>query len=877
MSQETPASKTEAQIKTKRRISPFWLLPLIALMIAGWLVWDSYQDRGNSVTIDFMSADGIVPGRTPVRYQGVEVGTVEDVSLSKDLRKIEVRVSIKSDMEDALREETQFWLVTPKASLAGVSGLDALVGGNYIGMMPGKGKPRDHFVALDTQPKYRLSNGDLMIHLNAPDLGSLNSGSLVYFRKIPVGRVYDYSINPNKQGVTIDVLIERRFTDLVKKGSRFWNVSGIDADLSLSGAKVKLESLAALVNGAIAFDSPDNSKPAAQDDTFGLYKDLAHSQRGVIVKLELPSGDGLKAESTPLMYQGLEVGELSKLTLNPGDKVTGEMTVDPSVVPLMRENTRIELRNPKLSLSDANISSLLTGKTFELVPGDGEPRSEFVVVPGEKALLHEANALTLTLTAPESYGIEPGQPLILHGVKIGQVIERNLSSKGVSFIVAIEPQHRDLVQGDSKFVVNSRVDVKVGLDGVEFLGASASEWIDGGIRILPGTSGKMKSTYPLYANLEKALENSLSDLPTTTLTLTAETLPDVQAGSVVLYRKFEVGEVITVRPRANTFDIDLHIKPEYRHLLTSNSVFWAEGGAKLQLNGSGLTVQASPLSRALKGAISFDNLSGASASRRKGDKRILYASETSARAVGGQITLHAFDAGKLAEGMPIRYLGIDIGQIQTLELITARNEVQAKAVLYPEYVQTFARAGTRFSVITPQISAAGVEHLDTILQPYINVEPGRGAARRDFELQEATITDSRYLDGLSIVVEAPEAGSLNIGTPVLFRGIEVGTVTGMSLGSLSDRVMITLRISKRYQYLVRNNSVFWLASGYSLDFGLTGGVVKTGTFNQFIRGGIAFATPPGTPLAPKAQAGKHFLLQESEPKEWREWGTALPR
>jgi paraquat-inducible protein B len=99
------------------------------------------------------------------------------------------------------------------------------------------------------------------------------------------------------------------------------------------------------------------------------------------------------------------------------------------------------------------------------------------------------------------------------------------------------------------------------------------------------------------------------------VSLSAETLPDVQAGSVVLYRKFEVGEVISVR-RADAFDIDLHIKPEYRNLLTSNSVFWAEGGAKVQLNGS-LTVQASPLSRALKGAISFDNLSGASASRAK--------------------------------------------------------------------------------------------------------------------------------------------------------------------------------------------------------------------------------------------------------------------
>ncbi|VFS29173.1 paraquat-inducible protein B [Yokenella regensburgei] len=299
MSQETPASPTEARIKTKRRISPFWLLPVIALMIAGWLIWNSFEDRGNTITIDFMSADGIVPGRTPVRFQGVEVGTVQDISLSKDLNKISVSASIKGDMKDALRKDTQFWLVTPKASLAGVSGLDALVGGNYIGMMPGKGDPETHFTALDTQPKYRINNGELMIHLHAPDLGSLNSGSLVYFRKIPVGRVYDYAINTDKQGVTIDVLIDRRFTSLVKKGSRFWNVSGVKADVGLTGAKVQLESLAALVNGAIAFDSPDDSTAAQQNDEFGLYADLAHSQRGVLITLALPDGDGLKAGSTP--------------------------------------------------------------------------------------------------------------------------------------------------------------------------------------------------------------------------------------------------------------------------------------------------------------------------------------------------------------------------------------------------------------------------------------------------------------------------------------------------------------------------------------------------------------------------------------------------
>ncbi|VFS62886.1 paraquat-inducible protein B [Raoultella planticola] len=526
------------------------------------------------------------------------------------------------------------------------------------------------------------------------------------------------------------------------------------------------------------------------------------------------------------MYQGLEVGQLTKLNLNPGSKVTGEMTVDPSVVTLLRDKTLIQMKKPKISLDNPQPQRPADREYVRTGARRGGDAESLCGLPADKSLLDEPDVATVTLTAAESYGIDAGQPLVLHGVKVGQVLERKLTAKGVTFQVAITPEYRDLVRGDSKFVVNSRLDVKVGFDGIKVLGASASEWVEGGIRIIPGEKGTIQASYPLYANMEKAEENSLSEVPTTTLSLTAETLPDVQEGSVVLYRKFAVGEIISVKPRRNAFDIDLHIKPEYRYLLTNNSVFWAEGGAKVQLDGNGLTVQASPLSRALRGAVSFDDLSGSSAGARIGNKRILYASETAARAVGGQITLHAFDAGKISEGMPIRYLGINIGQIQSLNLITAKNEVQAKAVLYPEYVDTFARSGTRFSVITPQISAAGVEHLDTIFQPYINVEPGRGTARRDFEIQETTISDSRYIDGLSIVVEVPEAGSLDIGTPVLFRGLEVGTVTGLTLGSMSDRVMVKLRISKRYQYLVRNNSVFWLSSGYNLDFGLIGGVVE---------------------------------------------------
>lgn len=111
----------------------------------------------------------------------------------------------------------------------------------------------------------------------------------------------------------------------------------------------------------------------------------------------------------------------------------------------------------------------------------------------------------------------------------------------------------------------------------------------------------------------------------------------------------------------------------------------------------------------------------------------------------------------------------------------------------------------------------------------------------------------------------------------IYWGIEVGVVTGTSLGPLADPVQVGIKISHAYQLLVRNNSVFWLASGYSVNFGLTGGTVKTGTLQQFIRGGILFATPPTVPLAPPAHVNQYFLLHEESPKDWQQWGTALPR
>lgn len=772
--QNEPAQQEQNAILRKRaRISPFWLLPLVAVFIAGWLLFQNWLEQGTEVTIEFSSAPGVVSGRTPIRYQGVEVGLVQSVTISQDMKKIIVKASINKDMKSALTSGTKFWLVTPKASLAGVSGLDALVGGNYIGMQPSTGKEQHDFIAQDSPPQLQTDEGQLLIYLTAKDLGSLHENSPIYYRKVPVGYISDYSILPDDKGVSIAAIIKKSYANLVRENSQFWNVSGFEGAFDLnSGLNVKMESLSAVINGAVAFDSPPDSTPAQAGQQFVLQPN----------KQDIDNAEQQNNES-----------------------------------------------------------------------------------------------LKVSLWSPETYGVNNGQPVVYRGIKIGEVLQRHLSDDKVTFNIAILDEYRHLIRADSKFVANSRVDVQLGFNGVQFQGATPQEWLDGGIHLIAG-KGKdtLPETFPLYRNDDNAKSGVIGSAPTTTLTLNTNTLPDIQAGSVVLYRQFTVGEIVSIKPSKDGFAINIHISSQYRDLLTDQSVFWAEGGAKVQFNGNGLTVQAAPLTRAIRGAISFDNIQTSAPDNVR--QHTLYPTETAAKAIGSVVTLTTYDASKLSEGMPIRYLGIDIGQIDSLKLSPNNREVNAKAILYPEYVQSFTKSGSRFAIVTPELSPAGFNNLDTLIQPYINAEPGRGNRNRyQFELQTANITDSRYLDGLTIVLDASEVGSIQVGTPLLFRGIEIGTVTSLYLGELSDRVYVSTRIGKEYQYLIRDNTEFWLSSGYNLSFGLTGGVIKSGTFQQFVRGGISLATPPTIPLAAKANPDQHFILKLEPPKDWLDWGTAIPK
>ncbi|OBX00802.1 PqiB family protein [Gallibacterium genomosp. 1] len=864
-----------AKISAIKRISPFWLLPFIAFCVGIVLFYQIHQEQGEKITIFFSDGSGLIAEKTPIRYQGLQIGLVKKVNFTQDMKSVKVEANIYPEAVSVLREDTKFWIVQPSASLAGVSGLDALVSGNYITLSPGKGEEADTFVAEDRGPIAELSEGDLLIHLIADDLGSIELGSSIFFRKVPVGKVNNYSFTDDKK-VAIDIIIYKQYAKFVKKESRFWNISGIKADANWNGISVSMDSIQAILQGAIAFDSPDESDEAQGETTFPLYSSIKAAKRGLNVNITLPNDiSGLKENDTPVYFHDLQVGVLSEINygddedvINSTPTIQAKLLVDPSIKSNLKSGSKIVLMDRPSLAEVSNLNQFLQGKYFEIIDGNGTPTSHFEVIKQSELLLQQPGALILSLTSPQTYGIEEGQPISYNGIKIGEIVSRQVEIDKTTFKAVILAAYRHLINAETLFVAASNFSLDVSSDGVQMNVESPRKWLQGGINVLlrsNKTGGKALRQYPLYANNSNALAGITSDSIKPTIVLTTTELPNISENSLVLYRRLPVGKILSIRPNKQSFDIAVFINQQYQYLFTKQSRFWAENAIQVDISLQGVDIKAAPFSRILKGAISFDNIG------QNGTQTILYPNQTAALSVGHEIMLFVDNADNLTIGMPLRYLGLEVGTIQKISLDEQKQKVIALASIQRDYFNALSKKGSHFTLVTPQLSAGGVQNLDALLKPYINVNFGQGKTQTQFTLSRTSGENNKYQNGFPLVLETENAASLSIGAPVLYRGVEVGAINNIKLNTTSDRVFVDIQLAQQYRHLVRQNSEFWLASGYSLDIGWSGVDFQTGTAQQLLRGGIAFSTPSGKIVQPVAKAYQHFLLQTKKPAESQNW------
>jgi paraquat-inducible protein B len=261
----------KARIRRRRVLRLIWMVPVMALAVAAYLVFHRMQDYGPQLTVSFTDGAGLRIGQTPVRYRGVAVGEVTGVTLSTDEKLVLVRIRLIRSASALAREGSQFWIVRPRVGLGQVTGLGTVLSGPEINLIPGKpdAPTKVEFTGLENPPS--TIEGGLKIVLRGAR-PKMRVDAPVYYRGVEVGIVQRLDLAPNALSADVHAVIYPRFAPLVREGSSFWDVSGLNIKGGLlKGLDVEFESLRAVVNGGVEFATPPGTARAKQGSVFFLY------------------------------------------------------------------------------------------------------------------------------------------------------------------------------------------------------------------------------------------------------------------------------------------------------------------------------------------------------------------------------------------------------------------------------------------------------------------------------------------------------------------------------------------------------------------------------------------------------------------------------
>ena len=321
-----PPEVASPRLRRGWHFSLIWLIPLVALVLAVYLGWRNQAERGPEITLTFLSADGLTAGQTKVRHKAVDLGTVRSINLSRDMSHVVVRVEMRREATRVLTDRARFWVVRPRLTPGNISGLETIVSGSYIELDPGQpdSKPQRRFTGLEEPPAVRSDEPGRTFSLHAARLGSLGSGSPIFYHDVTVGEVLGYDAGAPGDPVTVHAFVRDPYAQYVHDGSFFWNASGLSVEAGANGLKLQLESIQAVLAGGIAFDTPEEERgsPAAADGAaFTLYADQGTAEASqyrerISFLIHFKGSVRGLGVGAPVELYGIQIGNVTDISLH---------------------------------------------------------------------------------------------------------------------------------------------------------------------------------------------------------------------------------------------------------------------------------------------------------------------------------------------------------------------------------------------------------------------------------------------------------------------------------------------------------------------------------------------------------------------------------
>jgi paraquat-inducible protein B len=345
-----------AHVQIKKRLSAIWLIPFVALAIGLWMIVEQWENQGPLITITMGSAQGLEENKTKIKTHNVDIGMVKTISLKEDTKGVVVTARIDKEAARLLNKGSQVWVVSPRISNDGISGLNTILSGVYIELTPGlkKSSTKTEFIALERPPVTPAGTPGLHITLSSKDKVAYSIGDIVQFKGINVGKFEDVDIDFDKKEIRYDVFINAPYHKLITNQTRFWNNSGLELDLSANGINVKADNLQSLLSNSVSFDEPTHipkAEDASQRDSYPIYANqdeatrLAYEYSVEYIVLMSESVRGLNA-GAPVEFRGINVGKV--ISINDVDEQSESLLNQDYQIPVL-----VSIQPGKLGLSDS--------------------------------------------------------------------------------------------------------------------------------------------------------------------------------------------------------------------------------------------------------------------------------------------------------------------------------------------------------------------------------------------------------------------------------------------------------------------------------------------------------------------------------------------
>ena len=829
-----------------------WVIPIIAIIVSGIMLFNEYAKMGETVVIIFKDAQGFKQDETPIKYKGIHIGMVKDIEVDpKDLNKFVITAKIKKSFSKYLTEGARFWKVSPKLKPTEFTGLSTLFSGTYIEFSPATNDPeklsklkkKRKFNGFQEEPKTNVTYFKLI-----SEDGSLIEGAPVLFKNFLVGNITKRSLKGKK--VEYVISIDNRFANLVKVNSNFWKISPVDIKASFPDFQLKVNNTLNFFFGGIQFDSPDNSPSVCSLNKnskefqvcngkgFYLFPSKSDTEFSLkTIKLVLKNAHKIQSSLKIVYYKGEVAGKVVNAEYDvETDTKYLYVRMKKKYSEFLAYKCLFWIQKP--SLENLNIPSIIKGTHIEFAfyNEKSEPKDTYI--------LHHSKpfgkVVRIKLKSEHSAGLSAGDYIFYGKTIIGEITSVSLKENSEYYSAVLYSEYASLLKGKPVFYKKSGFEGSLSSEGLTLKVSPLKQLLLGGVGLLKCEckNSLEKNTYPLFKSRRDAERYIYLNKDGAKFILYAETLKGIYEGMGIYYNGMKIGKVYRVDfdREKNIFKLYSFVEKRFKPLLNQNSLFYKASGIDVKIGLDAVEVKTENLISLLKGAIILKTGKKSSSSNPLKEYKLLSESEFQAKNFVKAVLISDYAYG-LKKSSQVRYRGVIVGKVSGLDI---ENEKVKIHLLIDKKYSYLLTSSTKFYIEKEKFSAGEIKNASaSIFGSFIKIAYFPSDKKKsEFVVAGVNPSDTVYLKGLRIILLTDDAETLQKGSPIVFKGVEIGQIESISL-SEEKRVKIIGFIKEKFRDLITENSVFEKIKPLSFKVGFVYAKMDFKSLSAMVKGGIS--------------------------------------